>query len=469
MLTRNDFHPYQDLMFNHVITHSGSGLFVEMGLGKTTVALTVADHVLNETMEVTRILVIAPKKVAQSVWKQEAQKWNHLKHLRFSLILGSEKQRKQALQTKADIYVINRENVPWLVALSAGRFRFDMVIIDESSSFKNQESKRFRAMKAVLPALKRLILLTGTPMPNTLLDLWAQLFLIDKGKRLGENFTDFRDTYFEKDPYRPFVYNLKGVNSKSTKAEKEKIQAQVQKIITDKISDVCISLQEKDYLKLPPRIDRIVEINFSPDQWDEYQQFEEDEILNLPDDKEITAVNAAGLTNKLLQFANGAVYDEFKDYHVVHDEKLDRLGEIIEDAAGHPVLVAYTYQSDFDRIKKRFPQVRQLKTDADIVAWNNGEIPLAAAHPASASYGLNLQGGGNILVWFGLPWNLEWYQQFNKRLHRQGQLKPVIIHHLLIVGTMDFDVLAALQSKGDKQENFMQAVKARIGRYKKAA
>lgn len=458
MLNRDNLHGYQEHMITHGLTNSFAGLYAGMGLGKSVTALTVADIVLNDTMEVSRVLIIAPKKVAQSVWKQEAQLWAHLKHLRFSLILGTERQRKEALQAKADIYVINRENVPWLVALSAGRFRFDFVIVDESSSFKNHESKRFRALKSVLPALKRLIILTGTPMPNSFLDLWAQVFLLDRGKRLGESFTAFRDKYFEKDPYRQFVWKLR-TDGKDNWAEKE---------IAAKISDLCISLKEEDYLKLPPRIDRIVEIEFTKDQLQAYLDFEKDEILNLPDDKEITAVNAAGLTNKLLQFANGAVYDENKNYHVVHDEKLDRLGEIIEDAAGHSVLVAYTYQSDFDRIKARFPQCRKLENDKDIQAWNRGEIPLAAVHPASAAYGLNLQAGGHIVVWFGLPWVLEWYQQFNKRLHRQGQLYPVIIHHLLIKGTMDFDVLNALRYKADNQEALMNAVKARIAKYRKS-
>lgn len=452
-------HPYQGYAFQHLLTHPAAGLFMEMGLGKTVVALTAADHFLNDTLEITRVLIVAPKKVAQSVWHQEAQRWKHLQHLRFSLVLGSEKQRKEALQKKADVYVINRDNVAWLVALSAGRWRFDMVILDESSSFKNHEAKRFRAIKSVIPAVKRLVLLTGTPMPNTFLDLWAQIFLLDRGQRLGDSFSRFRDQYFYKHPYRQFVYELIKIEG-GPDAEKQ---------ISEKIKDICISLSEADYLTLPPRVDNLIEIDFTPAQKKDYEDFERHEILNLPNDKEITAVNAAGLTNKLLQYANGAVYDEHKAYHVVHEEKLDRLAEIIEDSGGAPILVAYTYQSDFDRMQARFPQIRKLKDDADVQAWNRGEITLAAAHPASAAYGLNLQAGGNIIVWFGLPWALELYQQFNKRLHRQGQTKPVIIHHILVRDTMDYDVLAALQGKAHNQESLMQAVKARIDKYKKAA
>ena len=301
-----------------------------------------------------------------------------------------------------------------------------------------------------------MVLLTGTPMPNSFLDLWSQIFLLDRGARLGERFTGFRDKYFEKDPYRPFVWKLRS-NSGDNWAEKE---------IAAKISDICISLQEKDYLQLPERIDRIVELELTEVERKAYERFEKDEVLKLAD-KEITAVNAAGLTNKLLQFANGAVYDEDKTYHEVHVQKLDRLEEILEDAAGHPVLVAYSYQSDIARLKARFPHIRELQTDADVQDWNAGKIPLAAAHPASASWGLNLQAGGHIIVWFGLPWRLEIYQQFNKRLHRQGQLYPVIIHHLLMGQTADFDVLKALQFKENNQEVLMDLVKARIKKYLK--
>ena len=310
-------------MVTHGLQHPFCGLFAGMGLGKTATALTIADTVLNDTCEVSRVLIIAPKKVAQSVWEQEARNWSHLQHLRFSKILGTERQRKKALQAKADIYIINRENTPWLVALSAGRFRFDFIIVDESSSFKNHDSLRFKALKTVLPALKRMVLLTGTPMPNSFLDLWSQIFLLDRGARLGERFTGFRDKYFEKDPYRPFVWKLRS-NSGDNWAEKE---------IAAKISDICISLQEKDYLQLPERIDRIVELELTEVERKAYERFEKDEVLKLAD-KEITAVNAAGLTNKLLQFANGAVYDEDKTYHEVHVQKLDRLEEILEAKNG---------------------------------------------------------------------------------------------------------------------------------------
>lgn len=462
-MNRSDFHNYQEHAYGHTLQHPGAGLFMDMGLGKTVVALTAADHFLNDACQVARVLVIGPKKVVQSVWRQEAAKWDHLKHLRFSSVLGDEKQRKAGLAAKADIYLINRENVPWLVALSAGRWRWDMIIVDESSSFKNHESKRFRALRSVLPAVKRVLILTGTPMPHTFLDLWSQVYLLDRGKRLGESYYRFRDQYFERDPWSQFTFNLKdsGKNKTNT-AEKE---------ISEKIKDICISLSEKDYLKLPERIDRYVEIEFTPAQKKAYDAFERDQVLALPNDNEIAVVNAAALTNKLLQYANGAIYDEAGDWHEVHAEKLDRLEEIIDSAAGHPVLVFYTYKHDLYRIKARLQkagiETRELRADKDVTDWNEKKIPVLLAHPASAGHGLNLQAGGNIIVWYGLNWALELYQQGNKRIHRQGVKGAVIIHHLLVKGTMDYDVLAVLQGKASNQEALLQAVKARIDKYRK--
>jgi SNF2 family DNA or RNA helicase len=426
------------------------------------VALTAVDELLNNRMEITRVLVVAPLKVAQSVWAQEAGQWQHLRHLRFSKVLGSEADRKAALLKKADIYIINRENLAWLVSLSQGRFKFDMLILDESSSFKNHDSRRFKAAKAVLPAVKRVVIMTGTPMPNTLLDLWAQVYLLDRGARLGESFTRYRDQYFEKDPYRQFTYNLRQDSSVDI----------YQKQVTDKISDICISLSEKDYLKLPPMIDRVVNIALSAPMMKKYTDFERSQVMGLPDDRELAVVNAAALTNKLLQFANGAVYDEDKDFHEVHSEKLDRLTEIIEDSAGHPVLIFYCFQHDMHRIQNRLNEkgykYTLLKNDQDVQRWNRKEIEIMLAHPASAGHGLNLQAGGNIVAWYGLHWNLEWYQQGKKRLHRQGQLQPVINHLLLVEGTRDYDVLQALQGKGDRQALLMASLKARVEKYRKS-
>lgn len=452
MLSRNDMHPYQLHAEEHLLDHPAAGLFMEPGLGKTVITLSAIDELLNNRLSISKVLVIAPKKVAESVWMQEAANWEHLKHLRFSLVLGDENQRKAALKAKADIYVINRENTSWLVSLMAGRCMFDMLVIDESSSFKNPEAKRFRAVKAILPALKRKVILTGTPMPNTLLDLWSQLFILDQGARLGENFTKFKLQYFAKDPYKTFTWNL--------------LHADCEKIISEKIGDICISLQEKDYLKLPPRIDRIVEIAFTPEQKKKYEAFEKDRVLSLFEDQDITAINAAALTNKLLQYANGAVYDDAKAWHEVHTEKLDRLEEILEDAAGHPVLVFYTFQHDLARIQARLDKMgtpwKLLKTDKEVQQWNRKEIPVLLAHPASAGHGLNLQGGGNIVIWYGLNWSLELYDQGKKRVHRQGQLQPVIMHHLLMKDTMDQEVWRVLNSKAASQESLMQAVKAKI-------
>lgn len=456
-------HAYQDHALEHVLQNPASGLFMEMGLGKTVVALSAVDDFLNNQLSVRRVLVIGTKKIVQSVWRQEAAKWDHLKHLRFSTVMGTERQRKEALKAKADIFLINRENVPWLVSLSAGKWAYDMVIVDESSSFKNSNSRRFKALRAVLPAISRIIIMTGTPQPQSLLDLWAQVFLLDQGKRLGDSFTKYRDRYFDKDPWSQFVYNPKEENGKAV-YEKE---------IAEKIGDICISLQEKDYLNLPPRIDRIIELEFSKEMQKKYDDFERHEVLSLPDDEEITALNAAGLTNKLLQFANGAVYDEDKKYHTQHDDKLDALEEIIESANGQPVLVFYSYQSDLARIKERFAEAVVLKTDKEVEKWNAQEIKIMVAHPASAGHGLNLQAGGNIIVWFGLPWSLELYQQGNARLRRQGQLKNVIVHHLLMKFTMDGQVFKVLQGKASSQEALMQAVKARISdirrKFKKVA
>lgn len=454
-------YPYQQHATQHIIDNPAAGLFLEMGLGKSVITLTAIDILMYQELEVSKVLVIAPKHVAEDTWISEAQKWDHLKHLSLSLVLGTERQRKEALQNKADIYVINRENVPWLVSHYGGSFfPFDMVVIDELSSFKSAKAIRFKALRMVRPLIRRIVGLTGTPRPNSLMDLWPQLYLLDQGERLGKTLTKYRDQYFtpgKRNGHIVYEYKLKGQSG-----EQE---------IYSRISDICISMKAKDYLDLPARIDRVVPVKLSIEKQQQYIEFEKKQILALADIDEISAVNAAALTNKLLQFANGAVYDDLKNFHVVHDEKLDALEEIVEAANGQPVLVFYSYKHDLQRILTRLKayKPRQLNDRKDIQDWNDGKVAVLCAHPASAGHGLNLQAGGNIITWFGLPWSLELYQQANARLDRQGQTRSVIVHHLVTAGTMDEDVVASLQTKADGQEALMQAVKARIRKYLKQA
>lgn len=448
-------HQYQQHALEHVKQLPGSGLFMEMGLGKTVIALTAADYFLNDVLEISKVLVIAPKKVCESVWQQEGQLWNHLKHLRFSLVLGPEKDRIKAINTKADIYVINRENFPWLVAFSQGRWKYDMIIVDESTSFKSHEAKRFKAIEKILPVVKRIIILSGTPMPNSILDIWSQIYLIDKGERLGNNYHKFKQKYFEKEPYKLFSWKLRDENSV--------------KEISEKIKDIVISLHAKDYLDLPERINVVRKVELTVEEKKSYKDFEKDKVLSLASDEEITAINAAALTNKLLQFASGAVYDENKNYHQVHTQKLEHLEEIVEDSNGEPVLVFYSFRHELfrimERLKKYDPKI--LESDKQVKAWNKKQIRVLLVHPLSAMYGLNLQAGGNIVVWFSLNWMLEWYQQGNARLDRQGQEVAVIIHHLIATGTMDEEVYKVLQGKGNRQAILMQLVKAKIKKYLK--
>ena len=453
---RYEPYPYQQHATEHVISNAGSGLFLEMGLGKTVATLTAVNQLMYEDLEVERVLVIAPKRVADDVWTTEASKWDHLQHMKLSLVLGTERQRKEALKAKADVYVINRENVAWLIAHYGSAFPFDMIVIDELSSFKSAKSIRFKALRMVRPKVKRIVGLTGTPRPNGLLDLWPQIYLLDQGERLGKTLTGYRDRYFT-----PGKRNGHIVYDYKLKVEDQEIYS--------KISDICISMKAKDYLDLPERINRTVQVKLPEKIFNQYEEFERKQILALEDLDEITAINAAALTNKLLQFANGAVYDADKNFYEVHGEKLDELEEIIETANGQPVLVFYSYKHDLARIHKRLKgyKPQELKSAADIKSWNKGEISVLLAHPASAGHGLNLQAGGNIIVWFGLPWSLELYQQANSRLDRQGQTRSVIIHHLVTVGTMDEDVVASLSNKADGQDALMAAVKARVQKYRK--
>lgn len=403
--------------------------------------------------EANKVLVVAPKRVAEDTWSTEIEKWDHLKHLRISKVLGTPKQRVKAVETDADIYVTNRENVEWLVNLYFGNWKWDMCVIDELSSFKSSKSIRFRALRKVRPYFKRIVGLTGTPAPNSLIDLWPQIYLLDGGKRLGRTITSYRQQYFipgRSNGYVVYDYILKDGSAET---------------IQNKIRDICISMMAKDYLDLPERIDNRIEINLSDESKKKYKQFQKDLIVSLGDE-EITASNAAVLNNKLLQMANGAIYDDNKKVVEIHQEKLEALLEIIEAANGKPVLIFYWFQHDYDRIvqflKKKKYSPKKLEDSNDIKKWNEGEIDILLLHPASAGHGLNLQYGGNIVVWFGLVWSLELYQQANARLHRQGQKQTVVINHLISKNTVDEDVMKALENKEVNQNVLLEAVKARL-------
>ena len=449
---------YQDHAIDHIIENPFAGLFLDMGLGKTVSTLTAVNRLMYEDLEIDRVLVIAPKRVAEDTWTTEVDKWNHLKHLRVSVVLGTERQRKEALKAKADIYVINRENVPWLVGFYQSAWPFDMVVIDELSSFKSAKAIRFKALRMVRPMIKRVVGLTGTPAPNGLIDLWPQVYLLDQGERLGKSITRYRETYFtpgKRNGHVVFNYNLRSDGEQQ---------------IYEKISDICISMKAKDYLQLPERINRTVEITLPDKLKAKYEEFEREQILALEDSDEISAVNAAALSGKLLQFANGAVYDAEKNWHEIHKAKLEALDEIIDTANGQPVLVFYSFKHDLARIQEALKKYKPKTLDnkEDIRAWNQGNIQLLLAHPASAGHGLNLQAGGNIIVWFGLTWSLELYQQANARLDRQGQTKPVIVHHLAVRGTMDEDVMLSIVRKATGQDALMDAVRVRILKYQKS-
>lgn len=407
----------------------------------------------NTYFDAGKILVIAPLRVAQDTWSRETAKWDHLQHITISKILGSRTQREKALKAEADVYVINRENVPWLVSMTGSEWPFDTVVIDELSSFKSSKSKRFRALRRVRPLMQRIIGLTGTPTPNGLHDLWAQLYLLDQGERLGRTITGYRDRYFtpgRRDGH--IVYEWK---------QKDEAENRVY----EKISDICVSMSAKDWLDLPERVERMVPVTLTASTRKKYEKLEKDLLLPF-EDSDVTADTAAVLSNKLLQIANGAVYDENKDVQEVHHAKLDALEDLIEAANGKTILCFYTYKHDLSRIMKRFPEAKKLEGPEDIKAWNKGEIPLLLTHPASAGHGLNLQDGGHNIVWFGLTWSLELYQQANARLDRQGQKERVIIHHLVAENTLDETVSSRLADKTAGQDALLEAVKARIEKVK---
>lgn len=441
-------HNYQQFATDFILNQSICCLMLDMGLGKTVITLTALWQLALDSFDVSRVLVIAPKRVAEDTWPKELMKWEHLTGLTSSLVLGSAAERKAALQRKAFLYIINRENVAWLV--KNHYWDFDMVVIDELSSFKSNKAERFKAMKKVRPMITRIVGLTGTPAPNTLLDLWPQMYLMDMGQRLGRFIGGFRDRFFLPDKRnREIIYSYK-----PREGAEDAIYAL--------ISDICISMKAADYLDMPERIDNRIEVSMSPKEWKLYDTFQKDMVLSIGDE-ELDATNAAALSNKLLQMANGAVYGEDKKVIRIHDRKLDALEDLVEAANGKPLLVAYWYKHDLQRIKARFKNARCIDTAKDIDDWNAGKIPLALIHPASAGHGLNLQDGGCTIVWFGLTWSLELYQQLNARLWRQGQKHTVVIHHIVTKGTHDEDVMRALENKDTRQSALIEAVRARIG------
>lgn len=441
-------HDYQKYAVKFIEEHPISALLLDMGLGKTITTLTAINNLMFDMFEVRKILIIAPLRVARDTWPAEIEKWEHLKHLRYSVAVGNAEERITALNTDADIYIINRENVDWLVRNT--KFDYDMVVIDELSSFKNHQSKRFKALMKVRPKVKRIVGLTGTPASNGLMDLFAEFKLLDMGQRLGRFITQYRNAYFHPDKQNGYiVYSYKPLPD----AEEQ---------IYDRISDITVSMKAVDHLQMPELISTEYVVAMSDEEKEKYRELKKELVLQLPDG-EITAANAASLNNKLCQMSNGAIYDDDKNIIAIHDRKLDALEDIIESANGKPILVAYWFKHDAERIKARF-QVHEIKTSKDITDWNSGKIPVAIIHPASAGHGLNLQQGGNHLVWLGLTWSLELYQQTNGRLFRQGQKSStVVIQHIVTKGTVDERILKALTEKDKTQTALMTAVKAELG------
>lgn len=445
-------HNYQKAEIERVIKQPACGLFHDMGLGKTVITLTAINELVYNHLEVDKVLVIAPLRVALMSWGTEIEKWDHLQHLRISKVLGTAKQRLEALKAEADIYIINRENVKWLVEYYGRSWPFAMVVVDELSSFKSHQSQRFKALRKVRPLMKRIVGLTGTPTPNGLIDLWPQLYLLDRGERLGKTITSYRRTYFEPDQK----------NWQTGQVYSYKLLPGAEEEIYKKISDICVSMKAEDYIDVPGLIDLPIQIALPDAAYKKYKQMERDLLLPLKGEDEIEAPTAAALSNKLLQMANGAVYDENRKVHAIHDEKLKALEEIIEAANGKPVIVYYNFLHDAERIKAHFKGVRTLDTEADIKDWNAGRIQILLLHPASAGHGLNLQAGGNVIIWYGLNWSLELYQQANARLHRQGQTSKVMCYQLITKGTIDEDVIQALKAKAYTQDTLLDAIKARI-------
>lgn len=449
-------HNYQVVAKDFIIGHPYAAVILDMGMGKTATTLSAVNELMFDRFEVTKVLVIAPLRVANTVWSDEIEQWAELRHLRYSKIVGTPKQRKVALQKDADIYIVNRENLPWLVEQCSPYFKWDMVVIDELSSFKSWQSKRFKAFMAMRPYMKRVVGLTGTPSSNGLMDLFAEFKVIDGGERLGRFIGEFRSRYFEE--------GRRNGNIVYEYIPMDYAECQIQ----DKISDITISMKALDYLDMPELISTKKLVRMSEKEKEKYSQFKKEYVLSELDGLEVTAANAASLTNKLVQLSNGAVYSDDHTVVALHEQKLDALEDILESANGEPVLVAYWFKHDLARITGRLEKLkvtsRVLKTEEDIREWNKGNVPVGLLHPAGAGHGLNLQKGGHHLVWFGLTWSLELYQQTNARLWRQGQeSETVVIQHIVTEGTIDEEILKALENKDAQQERLIAAVKAQVG------
>lgn len=439
-------HEYQKYAIDFIETHPQAAVLLGCGLGKTSITLTALNDLMFDRFEVRKPLIIAPIRVCRNSWAAEIAKWDHLNGMTYSLILGTKEQRLAALRQKADLYIINRENVQWLVENSGMPFDFDMVVIDEMSSFKNHQSKRFKALRNVRPFVERIIGLTGTPCSNGLMDLWAQFRLLDKGQRLGKRIGQYRDAYFKPD-WNGYTYSL---------------LPGADKAIYSKIADISISMKTTDYLQMPELISVSVPVYLDEWEMERYSKMEKDMVLPYMGE-DITAANAAVLCGKLVQLASGCIYTDESEAMLVHDRKLDALEDLIEAQNGRPALVAFWYQHERQRIMDRFEGARELKTDQDIADWNAGKIPIALIQPSSAGHGLNLQSGGSTIIWYTMPWSLELYQQTNARLWRQGQrAESVVIQHLTAAGTIDEDIMHALTSKDLVQSKMMEAVKARV-------
>ena len=442
-------HEYQQYATDFIIKNPTAAVFLEMGLGKSVIALTAILELCLERFEISRVLVIAPLRVSRDTWPAEIQKWDHLKDLTYSVAVGTANERRAALRQKTFVHIINRENVQWLIEDSGIPWQYDMVVIDELSSFKSHQSKRFKSLMKARPGVRRIVGLTGTPSSNGLMDLWSEFRVLDMGKRLGRFITHYREQFFEPDrrngmqvfSYRP--------------------RAGAEREIYRRIGDITISMRSADYLKMPECVMNTVPVKLDSTEFEVYEEMESKMVTEL-DGVEIDAVNAAALTGKLCQLANGAIYTPDGNTVFFHERKLDALEDLIEGANGKPVLVAYWYKHDLARIQERF-KVRELKSSKDITDWNAGKIPVAVIHPASAGHGLNLQAGGSTLIWYGLTWSLELYQQTNARLWRQGQqAETVVIHHIITRGTVDEDVMQSLSEKDRSQAALMRAVRARV-------
>ncbi|MFH0422784.1 SNF2-related protein [Streptococcus sp. A11] len=449
-------HNYQVVVKDFIIGHPYAAVILDMGMGKTATTLSAVNELMFDRFEVTKVLVVAPLRVANTVWSDEIEQWSELRHLRYSKIVGTPKQRKVALQKDADIYIVNRENLPWLVEQCSPYFKWDMVVIDELSSFKSWQSKRFKAFMAMRPYVKRIVGLTGTPSSNGLMDLFAEFKVIDGGERLGRFIGEFRSRYFEE--------GRRNGNIVYEYIPMDYAECQIQ----DKISDITISMKALDYLDMPELISTKKLVRMSEKEKEKYSQFKKEYVLSELDGLEVTAANAASLTNKLVQLSNGAVYSDDHTVVPLHEQKLDALEDILESANGEPILVAYWFKHDLARIIGRLEKLkvksRVLKTEEDIREWNKGNVPVGILHPASAGHGLNLQKGGHHLVWFGLTWSLELYQQTNARLWRQGQeAETVVIQHIVTEGTIDEEILKALENKDAQQERLIAAVRAQVG------